>query len=102
MNFITFFFIDAILMLFIVGFYCLVVSRNLIRVLIAVEVLTKAVTLMLILAGSLTNQTALAQAFVITLIIIEVVVIAIAAGVVIGVYEHNGTLDTQRLRNLKG
>jgi multisubunit Na+/H+ antiporter MnhC subunit len=102
MNYLTFLFIDAVLMLFIVGFYCLIAAKNLIRVLIAMEILTKGATLMLVLAGALTGQTALAQAFVITLIIIEVVVIAVAAGVVIGVYEHTGTLDSRMLKNLKG
>lgn len=102
MNILTIIFIDAIALLFLTGFYSLLVSRNLIRVLIALEILTKAATLMIILAGYWTKQTGLAQAFVITLIIIEVVVIAVAAGIVIGIFRHTGTLDTRQLRNLKG
>jgi NADH-quinone oxidoreductase subunit K len=102
MNILTIIFIDAIALLFLTGFYSLLVSRNLIRVLIALEILTKAATLMLILAGYWTKQTGLAQAFVITLIIVEVVVIAVAAGIVIGIFRHTGTLDTRHLRNLKG
>jgi multisubunit Na+/H+ antiporter MnhC subunit len=47
------------------------------RVLIAVEILTKAATLLFVLAGYLTDQLGLAQEFVITLIIIEVVFIAV-------------------------
>jgi multisubunit Na+/H+ antiporter MnhC subunit len=42
-----------------------------------------------------------AQAFAITLIVIEVIVTAIAAGIVIGVFNHNGTVDTRKLTNLK-
>ncbi len=95
-------FIDSIALLFLVGFYSLLVTRNLIRILISLEILTKAATLMLILAGYLTKQTGMAQAFVITLIIMEVVVIAVAAGIVIGVFRHTGTLDTRQLQNLKG
>jgi NADH-quinone oxidoreductase subunit K len=98
----TIFFVTAVALLFLTGIYALLVSRNLIRVLISVEILTKAATLMLILAGYLTKQTAIAQAFVITLIIIEVVVIAVAAGIVIGIFKHNDTLDTRKVRNLKG
>ena len=92
----------AMVLLLITGFYCLLVTRNLIRVLIALEVLTKAVTLLLIVAGNLTGQASQAQAFVITLIIVEVVVVAVAAGIIIGVYKHNDTLDIRKLRNLKG
>ena len=38
-------------LLLVVGLYCLVVSRNLIRILIGLEILTKAVTLLLALGG---------------------------------------------------
>jgi len=102
MNVLTIFFVTAVALLFFTGLYSLLVSRNLIRVLIAVEILTKAATLMIIIAGNLTGQTGLAQAFVITLIIIEVVVIAVAAGIVIGIFRHNDTLDTRQIKNLKG
>ena len=102
MNILTIFFITAVALLFLTGLYSLLVSRNLVRVLIALEILTKAATLMIILAGYLTHQTGLAQAFVITLIIIEVVVIAVAAGIVIGIFQHTDTLDTNRIKNLKG
>jgi NADH-quinone oxidoreductase subunit K len=82
--------------------YCLLVSRNLIRILIALELLTKAVTFLIAIGGYYTGQLALAQSFIITLIVIEVVVIAVAAGIVIGAYRHNGSLDVRALQNLKG
>ena len=102
MNVMLMLFWMAVVLLLVTGFYCLLVTRNLIRILIALEILTKAVTLLLIGVGYATGRTALAQTFVITLIIIEVVVIAVAAGIVIGLYRHNGTLDTRKMRNLKG
>ena len=42
-----------------------------------------------------------AQTFAITLIVIEVIVTAIAAGIIIGVFNHNGSVDTRKLTNLK-
>lgn len=95
-------FIVAIVLIFVTGIYSLLVSRNLIRVLISLEVLTKSATLMIILAGYLNKEMGLAQAFVITLIIIEVVVIAVAAGIILGVFRHTGSLDTRNIKNLKG
>lgn len=95
-------FIDAVALLFLVGFYSLLVSRNFIRLLISIEILTKCATLIIILAGYWTGQTGLAQTFVITLIVIEVVLIAIAAGIIIAVFRHTGSLDTRMLKNLKG
>lgn len=89
-------------LLLIAGFYCIVVTRNLIRTLIGLEILTKAVTLLIIVAGYVTGHTALAQAFAITLIIIEVVVLAVAAGIIINVFRHTDSLDARNLQNLRG
>lgn len=89
-------------LLFIAGFYCIITTRNLIRTLLGLEILTKAVTLMLALAGYLTGATALSQALIITLIVVEVVVIAIAAGIVLNIFRHYNSLDTRNLRTLKG
>ena len=94
--------IIAVVLLSVTALYCILVSRNLIRILIGVELLTKAATLLLVLAGQLSNRVALAQAYIITLIVIEVVVIAIAAGVVINAFRKTGTLDLRTLQELKG
>lgn len=86
----------------IAGFYCILISRNLLRALIGIEILIKSVTFLLILAGYIGGRTSLAQGIVITLIIVEVVVIAVAAGIVLGVFQLNDSLDARKLRNLKG
>jgi multisubunit Na+/H+ antiporter MnhC subunit len=94
--------IALIIALFVAGLYCIFVTRNLMRVLVGLELLTKAVTLLLILAGYATGKTALAQAIVITLIMIEVVVIAVMAGVILSIYRHTGSLDASNVKTLKG
>lgn len=90
------------LLLAITAIYCIIVSRNLIRILIGVEIMTKAATLLLVAAGVVSGRTALAQALIITLIVVEVVVIAVAAGVVVGSYQHTHDMDVRNLRDLKG
>jgi multisubunit Na+/H+ antiporter MnhC subunit len=97
----TFFAIATALVL-IAGFYSILVSINLIRTLIGLEILTKAITLLIIVAGYRIGQVALAQAMVITLIIIEVVVMVVAVGVVLCIYRNDRTIDAGVLRNLKG
>jgi NADH-quinone oxidoreductase subunit K len=99
LNFIIF---AAIILLLVTGFYCLLVTKNLLRILIALEVLTKSVTLFLISSGYFSGDPLTTQALVITLIIIEVVVIVVACGIVIGVVTHNKNLDIKNMRNLKG
>jgi NADH:ubiquinone oxidoreductase subunit K len=95
-------FVPFIIVLFVIGLYCILVTYNLIRALIGVELLIKAVTLLLISVGYVTGHIALTQALVITLIVIEVVLIAIGVGIVLGVHSNTKSLNVTKLRNLKG
>ena len=95
-------FVIFIPLLLVAGLYCIIVTRNLIRILIGVELLSKAVVLTIVVAGYVTNRMALAQAMAITMIIIEVVVIAIAAGIIINIFRHYDSLDTRNLEQMKG
>jgi NADH-quinone oxidoreductase subunit K len=90
-----------IIMIFIAGLYCVVMTRNLMRMLMGIEVLIKGVTLLLIVAGYVTGKEALAQALVITMIVIEVIVIAVSAGVILSIYRENSSLDRRNLVNLE-
>ncbi len=89
-------------MLFVAGVYCVLATFNLIRALIGIEVLIKAVTLLIIAVGHVTAHEALAQSLVITLIVIEVVVITISVAVVVGIHSYNKSLDVRKIRNMKG
>lgn len=91
-----------IVLVFITGLYCILATRSLIRVLIGLELLIKAVTLAIILAGYVTGNTALAQSIVITTIVIEVVVVTVGGGIALSVFRKNDSLDTRLLKNLKG
>jgi NADH:ubiquinone oxidoreductase subunit K len=92
----------AIMLLFIMGAYCLIATFNIIRTLIGLELLIKAATLLIILAGYLTNNQGMAQALVITLIVIEVVIMVVAGGIVVSVYRNKRSIDTRELKELKG
>lgn len=91
-----------ILLIFITGIYCVLATMNLIRALIGLEILIKAVTLSLILAGYITGKTALTQSLVISLIMIEVVVAVVAGGIILHVFWHNDNISSNSLRTLKG
>ena len=90
------------ILLFIIGIYSILATRNLLRILIGMEILTKGATLLLIAAGYLTGRTNVIQPVIITVIVVEAVIIAVAAGVVIAAYRNNGTVNIREMRNLKG
>lgn len=95
------YFIISVLLI-LTGVYCVTVTRNLVRVLIGMELMTKGVTLILAASGFLSGNTGVSQAMIVTLIVVEVVVIAVAAGVVIGHFRATGSLDTQTMNSLRG
>jgi len=89
-------------LLFIIGFFCILVSFNLVRVLIGVELLIKAVTLIIVAAGYVSGHVQLAQSLIITMIVIEAVIMTIAVGIVVGIHRKTNSLDVRNIRNLKG
>jgi len=89
-------------LLFVIGIYSLLITRNMLRILIGVEILAKGVTLLLVTAGYLTGRTNVMQPIIITMIVVEAVIIAVAAGIVIAAYRQNGTVNTGEMCNLKG
>ena len=84
------------------GLYYILATFNLIRVVIGVELLIKAVTLLIISAGYVTGKTGLAQSLVITLIVIEVAIMVVAGGVILCIYRQYQNIDTRNLNKMKG
>ncbi len=84
------------------GIWCMLATYNLLRILIGLEILMKSVTFFLIAAGYLSGRMALAQAIVITVIVIEVVVVTIAAGVAMGFFRKHNSLNIRNTRTMKG
>jgi NADH:ubiquinone oxidoreductase subunit K len=95
-------YVTAIVLVATAGLYYLLVTTSLIRALIGVELMTKAVTLGLILAGRLTGRVGLAQSLVITLIVVEVVVMVVAVGLILLVHRHTNRVNARELNNIKG
>jgi len=91
----------AAVLLFI-GIYCLLTMRNLIKLFIGIEIISKAITLALITSGLLRGNMALAQALTITFIVVEVSMVAVALAIIINIYRHTGSLDVRQLTKLKG
>jgi len=91
-----------IILIGICGVYCILATRNLIRAFIGVEILIKAATLLIILAGYVTKQVALAQSLVITLIVIEVALMVVVGGVILCAFRDHKTIDSRNLMNMKG
>jgi len=89
-------------LLIIAGCYCLIRTYHMLKIIIGIEVAMKAVTLFITYAGYINGNIDLAQSFVITSIVIEVVVAVVAAGIAINLYRKYGSMDIRNLKKLKG
>jgi NADH-quinone oxidoreductase subunit K len=85
-----------------VGFYGLLVTRNLIKMVIVLQILVKAALLALITAGRASGQTNLGQSLALTVIVADTVVAAIGLALAVQVQRRLGTLDVKELSRLKG
>jgi NADH:ubiquinone oxidoreductase subunit K len=88
--------------LFGVGLYGLLVIRNLIKIVIALQIMVKAVVLALVAAGSASGQINLGQSLALTVIVADTVVATIGLALAVKVRKHFGTLDVKELSTLKG
>lgn len=91
----------TILCLFGIGFYFLLITRNLIKLVIALQILVKAAMLGVILAGSITGNMDLAQSLALTVIIADTIVAVIALAISVQVRQLNGTIDVETLTKLR-
>jgi len=89
-------------LLFFIGLYCLFTSRNMIKLLIGLEIMAKSAVLSFITAGYVRGETFFSQSLVITFIVIEVSLMAVALALVINSYRNTESLDVRNLTRLKG
>jgi multisubunit Na+/H+ antiporter MnhC subunit len=89
-------------LLFFIGLYCLLASRNMVKLLIGLEILAKSAVLSFITAGYARGETFFSQSLVITFIVIEVSLMAVALALVINAYRNTESLDIRNLSKLKG
>ncbi|MDI6698384.1 MAG: NADH-quinone oxidoreductase subunit NuoK [Candidatus Saccharicenans sp.] len=89
-------------LLIFIGLYCLLTMRNLIKLFIAVEIISKGVSLAIVATGAVKNNILLAQSLAITYIVVEVALVATALALIINIYKKNKSLDVRLLSKLKG
>jgi NADH:ubiquinone oxidoreductase subunit K len=87
----------------VIGLGCLMVKRDMVRLLIGVEILFNAANLCFIALSSHISGfiDPFPQTIVMMAIVLDGSVIAVGLVIVINAYKHYGTLDIRKLRRLK-
>jgi NADH:ubiquinone oxidoreductase subunit K len=96
-------FLVSVVLMFVIGLAGLIVKRDMVRLLMGVEILFNAANLFFI---SLSTQSAgyidpFAHSIVMMAIVLDGTVIAVGLAMVMNVYKHYGTIDIRKLRRLK-
>jgi multicomponent Na+:H+ antiporter subunit C len=103
--------------LIIIGLYIVLTKRNLIKVIIGLDIFETGIFILLVCTGYIKGGTApifskdklnpslmvdpIPQALVLTAIVIGVATLALALSLVIRLYRHYGTLDVRKIKELK-
>jgi NADH:ubiquinone oxidoreductase subunit K len=95
-------FLIGVLGLLGVGFYGLLVTRNLIKLVAVLQILGKSAILALVVAGKASGQVNLGQSLAVTVIVADTVVAVIGLALAVQIQRHFGTVDVHKLSSLKG
>ncbi|HSL28701.1 MAG TPA: NADH-quinone oxidoreductase subunit K [Anaerolineales bacterium] len=85
-----------------VGFYGLLITRNLIKIVMVLQILIKAVILALVLAGKLSGNLGLGQSTAATVIVADTLVAVVGLALAVQVRRRFGTLDVPKISTLRG
>ncbi len=91
----------AVLGLIGTGLLGLLVTRNLIKVVVGLQVLVKGAMLALVLAGRLAGQLQIGQSMALTVIVADTIVSVVALALAVQVRRQFGTLDLRALSTLR-
>lgn len=84
-----------------IGLYGLLISRNLIKIVVALQIMTKGAMLALVVAGYLRGQVNLGQSMALMVIIADTIVAVVGLALAVQVRRHVGSLDIKNLTTLK-
>ncbi len=84
-----------------IGFYGLLISRNLIKVVVALQIMVKGAMIALVVAGNMTDEVNLGQSLAMTVIVADTIVAVIGLALAVQVRRHFGTLDLKALTTLR-
>jgi NADH:ubiquinone oxidoreductase subunit K len=91
----------AIFGLLAIGLYALLISRNLMKVVVALQILVKGAMLAMIAAGQVAGEAEIGESLALTVIVADTIVAVVGLALAVQVRRHFGTLDVRALSTLR-
>lgn len=85
-----------------IALYGLLTLRNLLQIVVALQLLVKAAVLALVLAGKISGHINLGQSLAVTIIVADTIVAVVGLALAVQIKQRMGTLDVQALTSLRG
>lgn len=84
-----------------IGFYGLLTQRNLVKLVVSLQILVKGSLLGLVVAGRLSGRTDLGQSMAMTFLVVDTIVAVISLALLVQIRKRFGTLDIKDLTTLR-
>ncbi len=91
----------AVLGLLAIGLYALLITRNLIKVVVALQIMVKGAMLAMIAAGQAAGKPVIGESLALTVIVADTIVAVVALALAVQVRRLFGTLDIKALSTLR-
>jgi NADH:ubiquinone oxidoreductase subunit K len=91
----------AIIGLLAIGLYAVLIARNLIKVVVGLQILVKGAMLAMIAAGQVASQPEVGESLALTVIVADTIVAVVALALAVQVRRRFGTLDVKALSTLR-
>ncbi len=91
----------AILGLLGIGLYALLIMRNMIKVVVALQIMVKGAMLAMVMAGQVAGKAAIGESMALTVIVADTIVAVVALALAVQVRRRFGTLDIKALSTLR-
>ncbi|MFO7743632.1 MAG: NADH-quinone oxidoreductase subunit K [Anaerolineae bacterium] len=95
-------FLSVSAVLFLLGLGCLLTQREAIKQVIGLKIMLQGVTLGLVYQGHVSGDLHTVQSIVISALVVETILIAVALALIINVYEYYPSGDIDELDRLRG
>lgn len=85
-----------------IGMYSILITRNMIRIVVGLQLMAKGAMLALILVGQMKGQPSIGQSMALTVIVADTIIAVIGLALAVQIKRRIGTLDLNDLSSLKG
>ncbi len=84
-----------------IGMYALLITRNLIKIVVALQIMVKGAMIAMIVAGQVSGKMVLGESLALTVIVADTIVAVVAMSLCVQVRRRFGTLDVKALSTLR-